>query len=141
MTIKVLCRSGGEHCVSRLIMSSIVDEMPEFTWGSSRVEAVNRILDSIENEDRIEVTSWSPEGNLEGVMILRADDDDHVGECLSVQWRFVLKGSRGIVGVRLQRELVSIARTNGFRVIAYTKSIGVGRYELTYKQLKEKPNG
>jgi glutamine synthetase len=139
--VSVEVKYPGQPCSSREIMDRIIDEMTEFTWQSTRAEASARILDSIESEERIEITVRDPEGNLVGIAVCLGEDDDHVGVVLGVQWRFVLSEARGAVGVAIQREIIKVARLAGVKIIAYTKRVSEGRFEINYQKLKEKPHG
>jgi hypothetical protein len=131
----------GQPSSAREIMSRIIEEMTELTWQSTPDEAANRILESVESIHRIEITARDLKGNLVGTCSCVGEDDDHLGVVLSVQWRFVLPEARGAVGVAIQREVLRTARRAGVKVVAYTKRVSEGRFEVIYKKLKEEPNG
>jgi hypothetical protein len=139
--LSVVFKSPGEQAVFRECLAEILDAYPEFTWGSSRIEAYSRICYATESIDRCEVIARDPEGALMGFAVLVDDDDDHIGPCLGVQWRFIRPEHRGAVGRTIQRKIIEIARSANHQFIAYTKRLGTGRYEINYTQLKEKSHG
>lgn len=134
-------RAGSPACF-RPVLSDILEELPELTWGDSTVEAFQRICQSTESlDERIEITVTDLEGRLVGFAVVAHDDDDHVGRCLGTQWHWVHPDHRGKVGRMILREIFRVAKENEYPTVAYTKRLGLGRYEVNYKQLKEKPNG
>lgn len=135
MLCSVIHRLMWEPCISRRINHRFVQAAPELTWLRSEKEALQAILNSIEMDDRWELSVWDGP-TLLGVAIAKEDQDDHVGPCLSVQWRFVLPEAEGLAGRKLQRGLVRLARGLGFKVLAYTKRTGNARYELKYLRLR-----
>ncbi|WYW04284.1 hypothetical protein Kompost2_00034 [Pseudomonas phage vB_PpuP-Kompost-2] len=141
MNLAVVFKSPGEQAVFRECLFEILDAFPEFTWGSSRLEAYSRICYATESIDRCEVIVRDPDGTLLGFAVLVDDDDDHVGECLGVQWRYIRPEARGAIGRAIQREILKIARKANHQFVAYTKRLGDGRYEINYTRLKEKPYG
>ena len=141
MILRSVLLEPGQPSSAREIMSRIIDEMTELTWQSTREEASNRVLESVESIHRIEITVRDPSGALVGIAACVGEDDDHLGVVFSVQWRFVLPEARGAVGVAIQREILRAARRAGVRVVAYTKRVSEGRLEVIYQKLKEKPNG
>ncbi|MGV8919549.1 MAG: GNAT family N-acetyltransferase [Pseudomonas sp.] len=103
---------------------------------------MGRIINSTEElEERTEITVRDLEGALVGFAVVVPDYDDHVGLCLGTQWHWVHPDHRGTVGRMILREIFKIARYHGYKTVAYTKRLGVGRYEINYKQLKEKTHG
>ncbi|QJD54679.1 putative GNAT family N-acetyltransferase [Pseudomonas phage MR2] len=101
-----------------------------------------RIINSTEElDDRIEITVRTPEGRLVGFAVVVNDEDDHVGECMGTQWHWVHPDHRGPVGRMILRAIIRLASHAGYKVVAYTKRLGVGRYEINYKQLKENHHG
>lgn len=142
MIIKAQFLTEWRPACFREVLNDILDELPELTWGGSRVECYERICRSTEElDERIEITVRNPEGALLGFAVIVNDEDDHVGECLGTQWHWVHPDHRGPVGRMILRAIVRIASHSGYKVVAYTKRLGLGRYEINYKQLKEKPNG
>jgi hypothetical protein len=122
-------------------MCRIIDDMTELTWQSTRQEAEIRVLESVESLERIEITVRDLKGSLMGIASCVGEDDDHLGIVFSVHWRFVLPEARGAVGVAIQREILRSARRAGVKVVAYTKRVSEGRFEVIYQKLKEKPYG
>jgi hypothetical protein len=124
------------------VLGEILNELDELTWGSSRVESMARICQSTEElDERIEITVRDSNSVLVGFAVITPDEDDHVGTCLGTQWHWVRPDHRGLVGRMILREILKQARLFGFKTVAYTKRLGVGRYEINYKQLKENLHG
>lgn len=107
------------------------------TWYTDTKDAAERVLASIESETRIELCYWDGD-RLLAIAILREDQDDHVGLCLSVQWRWVHTHHRGLIGRGLQRMIIRTAKELDHKVLAYTKTLAPGRYELTYLPLEKR---
>lgn len=141
MNLAVEYRNEGEQTVFRERLAQILDECPELLWQSTRAESWSRICYATESMERVEIVVRDTLGVLLGFAVVVDDDDSHVGPCLGVQWRYVFPEARGAVGRQLQREIVKFARECNYQIVAYTKRLGEGRYEINYKQLKEKPNG
>lgn len=142
MNIKATFRKEGQAACFREVLSDILEELTELTWGGSRPECYQRICKSTEElDERIEITVRDPEGRLLGFAVLADDEDDHVGECLGTQWHWVHPDHRGPVGRMILRAIIRLASHAGYKTVAYTKRLGVGRYEINYKQLKENLNG
>lgn len=131
----------GQPACFREVLADILEELTELTWGGSRVECYERICRSTEElDERIEITVRD-KGVLVGFAVLANDEDDHVGECLGTQWHWVHPDHRGPVGRMILRAIIRIASHAGYKTVAYTKRLGVGRYEINYKQLKENLHG
>lgn len=142
MNISARVLRAGQPACFREVLGEILDELPELTWGGSRIESTVRICQSTEElEERIEITVRDPYGALVGFAVVTNDEDDHVGECLGTQWHWVHPDHRGPVGRMILRAIIRIASHAGYKTVAYTKRLGVGRYEINYKQLKENSNG
>lgn len=142
MIITANAKIAGDPACFRERLYEIIAEFPEMTWGSTKEVAYTRLCEATESlDERIEITVRSPEGILMGFAVLAHDDDDHVGECIGTQWHWVSPEARGPVGRMILRQIFKLARALEYRVVAYTKRIGVGRYEINYKQLKENTNG
>uniref|UniRef100_A0AAU6W305 GNAT family N-acetyltransferase n=1 Tax=Pseudomonas phage Ghuch01 TaxID=3138535 RepID=A0AAU6W305_9CAUD len=142
MIIRANFLKFGQNACFREVLPQILDELPELNWGGTRAENMGRIINSTEElDERIEITVRTPEGALVGFAVLVNDEDDHVGECLGTQWHWVHPDHRGPVGRLILRAIIRLASHSGYKVVAYTKRLGVGRYEINYKQLKENTNG
>jgi GNAT superfamily N-acetyltransferase len=122
-------------CISGEIAHAYIKEAPELIWFRPEAEALSRIRDSIEANARWELSVWDDD-KLLGVAIAVPDDDDHVGVCLSIQWRFILPEHRGLAGIKLQRAILHLAKRLGYPVVAYTKRIGCAKYELKYVRMR-----
>lgn len=142
MNIKATLRYEGQPACFREVLEDILEELTELTWGGSRVECYERICRSTEElDERIEITVRSPEGALLGFAVVVDDEDDHVGNCLGTQWHWVHPEHRGPVGRMILKAILRLASHAGYKTVAYTKRLGVGRYEINYKQLKENLHG
>lgn len=142
MIISAHVRTEGQAACFREVLGTILEELPELTWGGSRSECYQRICRSTEElDERIEITVRDPMGRLVGFAVVVDDEDDHVGLCLGTQWHWVHPDHRGVVGRMILRAIIRIASHSGYKTVAYTKRLGVGRYEINYKQLKENLNG
>jgi GNAT superfamily N-acetyltransferase len=132
----------GQPACFREVLADILEELTELTWGGSQVECYERICRSTEElDERMEITVRSPEGALLGFAVVVDDEDDHVGNCLGTQWHWVHPDHRGPVGRMILRAIIRLASHAGYKTVAYTKRLGVGRYEINYKQLKENLHG
>ena len=136
MDIRVTHRAEGEPTDGRLIAQDAVMVFPEMRWQSSTEDAIERIVRSIEENDRIEITATSQEGQVIGFACVVHDEDDHVGPCLGVQWNFVLPESRGSVGIRMWREIRKLAAGLPYEVLAYTHRVGPAAYLIRYMRLR-----
>ena len=114
----------------------LVAEFPEFVWSRTPEQALAAIHQSICENQRHEIVVWDDSGTHLGTAIVVQEDDMHVGHCLSVQWRFVHPEHRGVAGSALQRRVIALARELDISVIAYTKCIGLARYELRYNRVR-----
>lgn len=126
----------GEPCVSNSIAHAFVKDAPELTWFRTEQAALECIRNSIECDGRYELTVWIG-GNPVGVAIAVPEYDEHVGQCLSVQWRFVLPEHRGAAGAVLHRKLIKLAHILNAPVLAYTRRIGLGMYQLKYTKVRK----
>lgn len=128
----------GHECTARPIIQRIVAGQAEMTWFTEPIEAGERVLASIEDSHRLELCYWH-RGLLVAIAVLQEDDDPHVGLCMSVQWRWVHPAYRACTtGTNLQRAIIRTAKELGHKVLAYTKTIAPGRYELTYLPLEKR---
>ena len=71
-----------------------------------------------------------------GGLCLAADDDPHVGTCLTVISNYVLPEYRGLVGARCFRECLRVAKRSGYPVLAYTHRLKDWEYKTIYRKLK-----
>ena len=133
-TSRVLHRAGV-RCLLDGLAAAFVHDAPELVWQRTEAEAIQTIVASIEAGDRYEISVLDG-NNRVGLAIVVPDEDDHVGVCLSVQWRFVLPEYRGLAGFKLQRAVLALAKHLHYNVVAYTKRTGLGTYELRYVQLR-----
>lgn len=142
MIIRANLKLAGHKACFREVLPAILEELPELRWGGSYEECYNRICRSTEDlDERIEITVRDPKGDLVGFAVITNDEDDHVGECMGTQWHWVHPDHRGPVGRLILRAIIRLASHAGYKTVAYTKRLGVGRYEVNYKQLKENSHG
>lgn len=140
MILSMDYREFGETTCFREVLDDILKELPELSWGGP--ESKGRIINSTEElNERIEITVRDSQGALVGFAVVTDDEDAHVGPCLGTQWHWVAPAHRGPVGRMILREIFRVARLTNHNIVAYTKRLGVGKYEINYLQLKEKPNG
>lgn len=127
---------AGTRSAGREVVDEAVEEFTEFTWASTHGEAVERIIESIEENDRAEITARTENGTLVGILVATDDDDAQVGPLMGVQWNFVLADYRqSSVGSRLFKGALKVARLGRFTTLAYTHRVGEGRYEINYRRL------
>lgn len=127
---------AGTRTAGRELVEEAVTEFPEFTWASTHKEAVERVVDSVEELDRAEVYARTENGTLVGILVVTDDEDDQVGPVMGVQWHFVSADYRnGPVGARLLKGAIKAAKLARYNVLAYTHRLGEGRYEINYRRL------
>ena len=127
---------AGTLTVGREVVEEAVAEFTEFTWGCARADAIERIIDSIEENDRLEITARTANGTLVGILVVTDDNDDQVGPVMGVQWNFVSADYRnGPVGPRLFKGALKAAKLANHNILAYTHRLGEGRYEINYRRL------
>lgn len=142
MILAAHVKAEGQPACFREVLHDILEELTELTWGGSRIECYERICRSTEElDERIDITVRDTEGRLVGFAVVVDDEDDHVGLCLGTQWHWVHPDHRGQVGRMILRAIVRLASHAGYKTVAYTKRLGVGSYEINYKQLKENIHG
>lgn len=87
-------------------------------------------------DDRFEIGVHNGEHTVGGI-ILAPDDDVHVGCCMSVFAQYVMPEYRNKgVSMYCMRLALRVARDAGYKVLAYTHRVGVGRYETIYRRIK-----
>ena len=93
----------------------------------------DRISNSVIENDRLELV-WFQDGIPMAVAIVVLDADDHVGNCIGVQWNYSrdLTANVGFT-LRLFRKLKELSQEMQIPY-AYTKRIGEGKYQLTFKE-------
>lgn len=129
--------ASGAPSISRHLENEFLAEAPELTWFRTPDVALANIQQSVREFDRYEIAVWSERNSLPvGVAIVVEEFDDHVGQCLSVQWRFVRPAFRGCAGRELHRAVLRLAAQLDYPVVAYTRRIGLGKYELKYLRIR-----
>lgn len=135
LTTSVCCLAPGQPTRALDLAHAYVADAPELIWQRTPTEALDAIRDSVMAYTRYELYVYSG-STLVGIAIAVPEEDDHVGKCLSVQWRFVLQEHRGPAGIKLQRLVLNLARYLQYKVVAYTKRVGDAKYELRYIKLR-----
>lgn len=127
---------AGTRSAGREVVDEAVEEFTEFTWASTYDEAVERIIESIEENDRAEITARTPNGTLVGILVLADDHDDQVGPVMGAQWNFVSADYRkGSVGQQMFRQAIRVTKLAQHEILAYTHRVAEGRYEINYRRL------
>ena len=129
-------RQAGDPTMGEWILPTVLDDIEELTWQDDRQAAAQRILQSVVDEDRIEILVVE-DGLPIGFCALAEDHDIHVGRCLTVMWDYVVPSHRGgTVGQRMLRVAMQRARQYGFAVLSYTHRTGPGVYRVKYIRLE-----
>ncbi|WP_323115382.1 hypothetical protein [Pseudomonas guariconensis] len=129
-------REEGEPVLGRELIPVVIRETPEMLWCGTASDAALRIIKSTEDNDRWEVTARTPEGVLVGYAVVVPDFDSNIGPVAGVQWLFVLPEFRHMsVLMGIYQGIVTAAHYEELDVLAYTRRLGLGRYELTYKRI------
>lgn len=117
-------------------VAEAVDERPEFTWNSTREEAIERIFDSIEELDRVEIYVRNDVGAIVAGCVCVHHASDHVGDCLAIKWLFLTAGARGGIHVRKMLGLAkALARDNGLNIMLLPSRVAVGEYRYKYRRV------
>lgn len=100
---------------------------------TSYLETLERISESTAENDRLELVCFR-DSKVVAVAVVVLDNDDHVGDCIGVQWNY----SRDVTvntgfTLKLFRKLKELSRERKIPY-AYTKRIGEGKYQLTFKE-------
>ena len=94
--------------------------------------AYSRILMCTTENDRIEYRALV-DGKLAGVAIIVRDNDMHVGDSWTIQWNYVKPEYRSLgIAREVFRKLRKLAKESNVPY-SYTKRVGEGQYQLTYK--------
>lgn len=120
--------------MSAWVLPAILEEVPELTWQRSAEEATQDILDSCSSVNRVELVAFK-DSRAVGFCSLVAEEDPHVGRCLSVQWCYVLRGHRGI-GAAFIRRAYAVAARIGAKVLCRTQRTGTGEYRVKFINLE-----
>lgn len=130
-----LCSAGDRSVLAVLALPSIL-EFRELRQSPDYREDVLRIAGSLAEYDRTEIVYYDGETVVGGATVV-LDDDQHVGPCLSLQWQYILPGYRALgLGRHFVRELLRQAGWAGIRNVCWTHRKGVGRYTVTYREVK-----
>lgn len=141
MRVLHLIGAAGERAHTASLALPAVLEFPELRQSKDYREDVHRVVSSLSEFDRSEVVIID-DGKVVGGAVIVHDDDQHVGPCLTLQWQYVLPEYRKRnVGRLFVRELLRQAGWAGIRNVCYTHRIGVGRYTVTYREVKNGQEG
>lgn len=123
--------------LGRQLIPEAIKATPEMTWCGHAGTAALRLIKSTEENDRWEVVARTTDGRLVGYAVVAPDFDSNVGPVAGVQWFFVIpEYRRGPVVRDIYRGIITAARFEELEVLAYTRRLGLGRYELTYKRIR-----
>lgn len=97
---------------------------------------VQMVLQHISEHERLKVLAYSGGELLGGLVLVRDDEEPHVGPCLSVWANYVFPKHRyGKVGAELFRKALRCARKLKAPVLAYTHRTGDWRYSTHYRRI------
>jgi len=134
MNLCMYVRDVGEPTEMRPFAEVVTKELPEYSWTSTEASA-ERILKSVLANERVELV-YKDNDLPAACAVLVAEDDDHVGPCLTVQWMYVMPAYRRTgLAESLIQTTEALALQMGLPAIAYTRRIGEVRYENTYRRL------
>lgn len=135
-----LCPAGDRSVLAVLALPSIL-EFPELRQSTDYREDILRVASSLAEFDRTEIVYYDGTTIVGGATVV-LDDDQHVGPCLSLQWQYVLPDYRNKgLGRHFVRELLRQAGWAGIRNVCYTHRIGLGKYTVTYREVKHGQEG
>lgn len=127
-------RQPGEPTDGRWFMDEAWSECSELQTTSLQ-DFRRRAHDSVCSLERLEVVAFVG-SRAAGIAVLAVDDDLHVGECLSVQWQYVLPEFRNLgVSPAFLRVAKNLARQLNLPVIAFTHRLGPGVYKTSYRRV------
>lgn len=126
-------REEGDPSFGAWFIERAYNEFEEFRWTSSLAEATQRILESLVANQRYELLALAGDVPA-GFAAFVLDDDMHVGQCLSIQWHYVLPEYRALgIGTQIMRAALRTARQHKV-TLAYSHRIGVGDYAIKYRR-------
>jgi len=141
MNIELHNRTEGELGRVAVLALPAVLEFPELRQSKDYREDVHRVVTSLSEFDRTEIVC-TDNGVVVGGAVIVLDDDQHVGPCLSLQWQYVLPAYRNKrLGRYFVRELLRQAGWAGIKNVCYTHRTGVGKYTLTYREVRHGQEG
>ena len=141
MRVLHLIGAAGERAHTASLALPAVLEFPELRQSEDYRDDVHRVVSSLSEFDRSEIVAID-NGTVVGGAVIVLDDDQHVGPCLSLQWQYVLPAYRAKrLGHHFVRELLRQAGWAGIRNVSYTHRVGVGKYTLTYREVKHGQEG
>lgn len=134
MNIALYTLDAGSTTYMSPFAEAVTRELPEYSWTSPEA-STERILRSVLANERIELVCKDSDTHA-ACAVLVAEEDDHVGPCLTVQWLYVMPAYR-CTGIAKQLLVMAenLARALGLPVIAYTRRIGDVRYENVYRRV------
>lgn len=136
LTLEVTLRSPFDTVQGVCLIPHVLEATPEMLWQSSIEEATERMHEASQGFERVELCLRDPLGALVGFAVLVEDSDSNIGDVCSIQWLYVLPEYRGVGGRMLLKECMKVTQGSGYEVMAYTKRLSEGRFELTYRRLK-----
>ena len=134
MNLLLYVRDEAEPTEMKPFAEAVTQELPEYSWTSPEA-STERILKSVLANDRVELV-YKDCDTPAACAVLVAEEDDHVGPCLSVQWMYVMPAYRRAgLAQKLLEQTEQLALQMGLPVISYTRRIGDVRYENVYRRI------
>lgn len=133
-TVRFYVLAPGDPLATEAMIEPAYAEVDEIRESGTLQEVRDRMVGSVTDQDRVEIVVRDG-GAVIGYAVIAADDDLHVGRCLALQWQFVVKEHRGSVGGIFLRALLRIARSHGYRNVAYSHRVGAGVYMIRYRRV------
>jgi len=137
MNITLHVFDAGQATSMRPFAEAVTRELPEYGWTSPEA-STERILSSVLANERLELVCKDNDAPA-ACAVLVAEEDDHVGPCLTVQWLYVMPAYRRTgLAQQLLEMAEQLARSMDLPALAYTRRIGDVRYENVYRRLHGK---
>ena len=128
-------RNKGEAVQAPELFTRAWDECIELQVMDKEAWVANTLSRLAQFDWRFEIGMHNGTHTVGGI-ILAADEDIHVGPCLSVFAQYVLPEYRNRgVSMRCMRLAEQAAKDLGYKVLAYTHRMGDWRYSTTYRRL------
>lgn len=138
MNLSLYVLDAGQDTYMRPFAEAVTQEFPEYRWVTDRAASIERFVNAIEANERVELV-YKDAGQPVAGAVLVAEEDVHVGPCLTVQGLYVMPAYRAAgLAAELLQQAEQLARSLGLSVLSYTRRIGDVRYENVYRRLNGK---
>lgn len=135
MNLLLYVLDAGSTTYMRPFAEAVTQEFPEYRWTTSREVSIERFVNAIEANERVELVYKDDKHHAAGAVLV-AEEDVHVGPCLTVQGLYVMPGYRTAgLAAELLSQAEHVAKQTGLQVLSYTRRIGDVRYENIYRRL------